>query len=81
VVTILSLRFEVSLYRGLLARLYVEPSGFLLGPEAAFRRIPLGYLGFPALALTVYWLLRRVGVRGVVACVARCYLQNQGAGT
>lgn len=64
---ILSLGFDVFLHGGLLARLYFEPSPFLLGPEDAFRRIPLGYLAFLVLVFTLYWLLRRLGVRGAVA--------------
>lgn len=64
---ILSLGFDVFLHGGLLARLYVEPGAFLLGPQDAFRRIPLGYLAFLVLALALYWLLRRLDVRGAVA--------------
>lgn len=64
---ILSLGFDVFLHGGLLAGLYSAPSRFLLGPEDAFRRIPLGYLAFLVLALTLYWLLQRLGVRGAVA--------------
>jgi len=63
----LSLGFDVFLHGGLLARLYVAPSPFLLGPEDAFRRIPLGYLAFLVLTVTLYWLLRRLGVRGAIA--------------
>jgi hypothetical protein len=63
----LSLGFDVFLHGGLLAGLYVEPSGFLLGPEDAFRRILLGYLAFLALTLSLYWLLRRLGIRGAIA--------------
>lgn len=63
----LSLGFDVFLHGGLLARLYVEPSPFLLSPEEAFRRIPLGYLAFLVLTLTLYWVLRRLGVRGAIA--------------
>lgn len=61
---VLSLGFDVFLHGGLLARLYVEPSPFLLAPEEAFRRIPLGYLAFLGLTLSLYWFLRRLGVRG-----------------
>lgn len=64
---LLSLGFDVFLHGGLLARLYAKPHAFLLGPEAAFRRIPLGYLAFQVLAFTLYWLLHRSGVRGAVA--------------
>jgi hypothetical protein len=63
----LSLGFDVFLHGGLLATLYVEPSAFLLGPDVAFRRIPIGYLAFLVLALALYWLLHRLGVRGAFA--------------
>jgi len=63
----LSLGFDVFLHGGLLAGLYVAPSPFLLEPEESFRRIPLGYLAFLVLTLTLYWLLRRLGVRGAIA--------------
>ena len=61
---VLSLGFDVFLHGGLLARLYAEPSPFLLAPEEAFRRIPLGYLTFLGLTAALYWLFRRLGVRG-----------------
>lgn len=64
---VLSLGFDVFLHAGLLARLYVGPSPFLLGPEEAFRRIPLGYLAFLVLTMALYWFLRRLGVRGTIA--------------
>ena len=60
----LSVGFDVFLHGGLLARLYVEPGPFLLGPVEAFRRIPLGYLAFLILTMGLCWLLRRLGVRG-----------------
>jgi hypothetical protein len=63
----LSLGFDVFLHAGLLARLYGEPSPFLLSAEEAFRRIPLGYLAFLALTLALYWLLHRLGIRGAIA--------------
>ncbi len=64
---VMSLGFDLLLHAGLLARLYVEPSPFLLGPGDAFRRIPLGYLTFLILTLSLYWLLGRLGVRGAGA--------------
>ncbi|HEX9129226.1 MAG TPA: hypothetical protein VF850_08700 [Gemmatimonadaceae bacterium] len=64
---LMSLGFDVLLHGGLLARLYMEPNSFLLGPADAFRRIPLGYLAFLVLTGALYWLLRRLGVRGAVA--------------
>jgi hypothetical protein len=63
----LSLGVDLFLHGGLLARIYVEPQPFLLAPEEAFRRIPLGYLTFLWLTASLYWLLRRLGVRGAAA--------------
>lgn len=59
----LSIGFDLLLHGGLLARLYVQPSPFLLAAEDAFRRIPLGYLTFFVLTVSLYWLLHRLGVR------------------
>lgn len=64
---VLSLGFDVLLHGGLLARLYLNPSPFLLGPEDAFRRIPLGYLAFLVLISALSWYLWRLEVRGAVA--------------
>lgn len=64
---ILSLGFDLFLHGGLLAGLYIEPSPFLLPPEEAFRRIPLGYVAFLGLTIGLYWLLRRLGIRGPTA--------------
>ncbi len=64
---VLSLGFDVFLHGGLLARLYAEAGPFVLGPEEAFRRIPLGYLAFLTLTLALYWFLRRLKVRGAIA--------------
>ncbi len=64
---LLSLGFDLFLHAGLLARLYAEPSPFLLEPEEAFRRIPLGYLAFLILTLALYWLFRQIDVRGAGA--------------
>jgi hypothetical protein len=64
---VLSIGFDLFLHGGLLARLYVEPSPFLLPPEDAFRRIPLGYLAFLGLTVALFWLLRRLAIRGAGA--------------
>jgi len=64
---VLSLGVDLLLHAGLLARLYVAPSPFLLQPDQAFRRIPLGYLAFLGLTIGLYWLLRRLTVRGAMA--------------
>jgi hypothetical protein len=61
---LLSIGFDLFLHGGLLARLYLEPSPFLLPPEGAFRRIPLGYLAFLGLTIALFWLFRRLGIRG-----------------
>jgi hypothetical protein len=62
-----SVGIDLFLHGGLLARPYVEPSPFLLPAEDAFRRIPLGYLTFLILTIGLFWLLRRLHVRGVAA--------------
>lgn len=62
-----SLGFDLFLHGGLLAWLYIQPGGFLLPPEAAFRRIPIGYLAFLALTASLFWLYRRLGVQGAMA--------------
>jgi hypothetical protein len=61
---VLSLGIDLLLHAGLLARLYVEPSPFLLEPMEAFRRIPLGYLSFFVLTAALAWLVRQLDVRG-----------------
>lgn len=64
---VLSVGIDLFLHGGLLARLYAEPSPFLLPAEDAFRRIPLGYLTFLILTISLFSLLRRLHVRGLVA--------------
>ena len=64
---VLSLGIDVFLHGGLLAHLYVQPSAFLLPAEDAFRRIPFGYLTFLILTGGLFWLLRRLQVRGFAA--------------
>lgn len=61
---VLSVGFDFLLHAGLLARTYLEPSPFLLPPEVAFRRIPFGYLAFLGLTVALFWLLRRLDIRG-----------------
>lgn len=63
----LSIGIDLFLHAGLLARLYVEPSPFLLPAQDAFRRIPLGYLTFLILTVGLFWLLRRLRIRGFTA--------------
>jgi hypothetical protein len=63
---VLSLGFDGFLHGGLLARLYAEPSPFLLGAEDAFRRIPLGYFSLLILTVALCWFLHRLEIRGAV---------------
>ena len=64
---VLSVGFDLFLHAGLLARVYIVPSPFLLAPQEAFRRIPFGYLAFLGLTLALSWFLRRLDVRGAIA--------------
>lgn len=52
------------LHAGLLARLYAQPSPFLLSPEGAFALIPVGYLSFALLAGLVVWLAVALNIAG-----------------
>ena len=52
------------LHGGLLAKLYVQPSPFLLPPSDSFKRIPLGYLAALLLAALLLWLMLRLGLSG-----------------
>ena len=55
--------FDFFLHAGLLARLYLTPSPFLLPATTAFRLLPLGYLSFLALALILLWLMRSLQIK------------------
>ena len=48
---------DLFLHAGLLAPFYDWDSPFLLEPETAFVRIPVGYLAFLVLAAGLVWLL------------------------
>lgn len=61
---VLSLGVDLFLHAGLFARLYLTESSFVLPADEAFRRIPLGYLAFFMLTAALYWLCRRLDVRG-----------------
>jgi hypothetical protein len=52
------------LHGGLLAKLYAQPSPFLLPPSDAFKRIPLGYLAALLWAALLLWLMVRLGLSG-----------------
>jgi hypothetical protein len=53
---------DLFLHAGLLAPLYDWGNPFLLRPEEAFVRIPIGYLAFLVLAIGLAWLLPRLNV-------------------
>lgn len=55
------------LHAGLLARLYLQASPFLLPPLTSFQLIPLGYLTFLLLAVLLVWLMQLGGVAGARA--------------
>lgn len=61
---VLSLGFDLLLHAGILARLYVRETPFLLPPAEAFRRIPAGYLTFLLLTVGLWWLYGRLDIRG-----------------
>lgn len=63
---VLSLAFDLFLHAGILARLYARPGPAILPPEQAFARIPLGYAAFLVLTVALWWLLRRLDVRGAL---------------
>ena len=52
------------LHASLLAKLYAQPSPFLLPPEDAFRLIPIGYLSFLLLDVLILWLIIRLEIAG-----------------
>ena len=53
---------DLILNAGVFARLWFEPSPFLLGPRELFRRLPLGYAAFLLQAGAYVWLANRFGV-------------------
>ena len=53
------LGWDFLLHGGLLARFYVEESPFLLSPQVAFQRIPLGYFSFLLNAILLIWIMPR----------------------
>lgn len=64
---VLSIGVDFLLHGGILAKHYLNPSPFVLEPQEAFRRIPLGYLAFLILTFGLYWLFRQLNVRGAGA--------------
>ncbi len=58
------LGIDFFLHAALLAKLYTQPSPFLLPPEDAFRLIPIGYLSFLFLDVLILWLMIRLEISG-----------------
>ncbi len=58
------LGIDFFLHAGLLAKLYAQPSPFLLPLEDAFRLIPIGYLSFLLLNVLILWLMIRLEIAG-----------------
>lgn len=54
---------DLFLHAGVLAPLYDWDSPFLLSPVQAFVRIPAGWGAYLVLAVTLVWVLPRLGVR------------------
>ncbi len=61
---LLSLGVDFFLHAGVLARLYVRESPFLLPAESAFARIPLGYFTFLVFTVSLWWLMRTLEIGG-----------------
>jgi hypothetical protein len=57
--------FDLFLHGGVLSRLYSVSTPFLLAPDTAFQRIPLGYASFALLVVLLEWLMVRLGVVGL----------------
>ena len=58
------LGIDFFLHASLLAKLYAQPSPFLLPPEDAFRLIPIGYLSFLLLDVLILWLMIKLEIAG-----------------
>ncbi len=58
------LGFDFFLHAGLLAKLYLQPSPFLLDPATSFALIPVGYLSFLLLAVAMVWLMICMNLAG-----------------
>lgn len=58
------LGFDFFLHAGLLARLYIKPSPFLLPPAKAFRLIPIGYMSFLLMAILLTWMMYKLEIVG-----------------
>ena len=55
--------FDLFYHGGLLANMYAVPNPALLDPWQAFLRIPIGYVSYLVLIVTIYWLLSLNGTK------------------
>jgi hypothetical protein len=60
---ILMMALDLFLNAGVFAKVWLEPSPFLLDPQQLFRRIPLGYIAFFLEAGVYVWLTMRIGAK------------------
>lgn len=58
------LGFDFLLHAGLLAKIYLQPSPFLLPPLTALTLIPVGYLSFLLLSILLVWLMMCLNLAG-----------------
>jgi hypothetical protein len=58
------LGFDFLWHAGFLAKLYLQPSPFLLPLRTSFTLIPVGYLSFLLLSVLLVWLMRRLKLAG-----------------
>jgi hypothetical protein len=58
------LGLDFLLHAGLLAKLYLQPSPFLLPALTAVAYLPIGYLALLLLATLLVWLMRRLELAG-----------------
>jgi hypothetical protein len=60
---IFMMAFDLFLNAGVFAKIWLEPSSFLLDPQQLFHRIPLGYIAFFLEAGIYVWLTMKVGAK------------------
>ncbi len=58
------LGFDFFLHGGLLANLYFAESDFTISPIEAFRRIPIGYIGFLLFVIFLVWIIPKLNPEG-----------------
>jgi large-conductance mechanosensitive channel len=56
--------FDFFLHAGLLSRIYLQPSPFLLPLDRAFAYIPIGYASFLIFGIFLLWLMLKLKIQG-----------------